>query len=257
MAERSIYQPGESVLHRLNPVTTFVLAACLSVVVFVVPDYRLPLGLSIVLLALVFVARVHRLVLRLVAALAIPFAFFLLLIHGVLNPGPQAEPLVTIGPVTVWEAGFETARLIFLRILVLILSFLLFATTSQPQRMRVALMEKGVPNKLAYVFIASLQIIPEMRTRAKSIADAQQARGLDIHADIRTRTGSIVALMAPLLIGTLIAANTRALALDARGFDASGERTFLYDVPDTGGERLLRYAAVVAVFGALAWRLLP
>lgn len=253
-ADTSIYQPGESVLHRMNPVTEIVLATCLSLVVFIVTDYRIPLALAGVLLALVFVARVHGLILKLYAAVAVPFAFFLLLIQGILLKPPDPTPLFAIGPVTVWAAGFAEARLIFLRISVLILAFLLFATTAQPQRMRIALMEKGLPSKLAYVFIASLQIIPEIRDRATAITESQQARGLDTSADVRTRLKSIVALMSPLLISTLIVANTRALALNARGFQATGPRTYLYEVPDPTSERVLRYLGGVAVVVALAWR---
>ena len=254
-SDTSIYQPGESVLHRMNPVTEIVLATCLSLVVFIVADYWIPLALALVLLGFVFVAQVHDLVLKLYGAVAIPFAFFLLLIQGILLTPTDPTPLVTVGPVTVWESGFEQARLIFLRISVLILAFLLFATTAQPQRMRIALMEKGVPSKLAYVFIASLQIIPEIRDRATAITEAQQARGLDTGADVRTRFSSIVALLAPLLISTLIVANTRALALNARGFQATGPRTYLYEVPDPPVERVVRYLGGVAVLAAVVWRL--
>lgn len=256
MAEKdtSIYQPGESVLHRLNPVTEIILAVCLSLIVFIAPDYRVALVLAVALLGFVFVARVYDLVLRLYGVVAIPFAFFLLLVQGILAPGKKVTPLLSIGPVTIWEQGFVSARLIFLRISVLILAFLLLATTAQPQRIRVALIEKGVPNKLAYVFVASLQIIPEMRDRAQSITEAQQARGLDTKANLRTRLQSITALMAPLLISTLIVANTRALALNARGFEATGQRTFLYDIPDSTGEQALRYIAGGAVIATLAWR---
>ena len=252
----SIYQPGESALHGMNPVTEIVLATCLSLIVFIVSDYRIPLALALVVLGLIFVAGVHRQVLKLYAVVALPFAFFLLLIQGILLTPTDPTPLVTVGPVTVWQSGFEEARLIFLRISVLILAFLLFATTAQPQRMRVALMEKGVPSKLAYVFIASLLIIPEIRNRASAITEAQQARGLDTEADVRTRLKSIVALLAPLLISTLIVANTRALALNARGFQATGKRTYLYDVPDPMGERALRYFGGIAVLAAIAWRVM-
>lgn len=254
--ETSIYQPGESIVHRMNPVTEIVLATCLSLVVFILTDYRVPLALAVIMLGLVVVARVHRLVLKLYAAVAIPFAFFLLLIQGILLTPTDPTPLITVGPVTVWQSGFEEARLIFLRISVLILTFLLFATTAQPQRLRVALMEKGVPSKLAYVFIASLQIIPEIRNRMMAITEAQQARGLDTEADIRTRVSSIVALLTPLLISTLIIANTRALALNARGFQSTGERTYLYKVQDPTSERVLRYLGGVAVLGAIAWRVI-
>lgn len=245
--EGTVYQPGESIIHRLNPVTKIVVSICLSAIVFILPNYRPVMALAAVLGVLVVVSGLHRLILTLVAALMVPFGAFLVLIQGVLNPAHHTTALFTLGPVTVWEAGIEEATLIFFRILVLVLSFLLMATTSPTQKMRVALMEKGVPSKLAYVFIASIQIIPQMRERAKSITDAQQARGLDTKADLRTRMNSLVALLAPLLISTLVTANTRALALDARGFNAKGKRQFLIEVPDPQYERTIRWVAIAAV----------
>ncbi|XVH33383.1 energy-coupling factor transporter transmembrane component T family protein (plasmid) [Haloferacaceae archaeon DSL9] len=252
----TIYQPGESVVHRLNPVTKIVVALCLSITVFIIPDYRVSLILAIILSLLVLVAGLHRLVFKLVGALIIPFGIFLLVIQGILNPEHQTTPLITLGPVTVWESGFEVAVLITLRVLVLILSFLLMATTSPTHKIRVALMDKGVPNKLAYVFIASIQMIPEMRSRSKSITEAQQARGLDTEADIQTRLKSIIALLAPLLISTLVTANTRALALDARGFNSTRERNFLFEVPDPDIEKGIRWLAVSGVVLAIVGRFL-
>lgn len=252
--EGTIYQPGESIIHRMNPVTKIVIAVCLSIVVFVIPDYRVAAVIAGVLVVLVLVAGLHNLVFKLVAGLMIPFAAFLLVIQGILNPANQTTPMLTLGPVTIWEEGFEVALLITMRVLVLVLSFLLMATTSPTQKMRVALIEKGLPTKLAYVFIASIQMIPQMRQRSKSITEAQQARGLDTEADIRTRLNSLVALLAPLLISTLITANTRALALDARGFNSPNEREFLFDVPDPGWEKAVRWLGGVAVLAAVVAR---
>ncbi|WP_199174940.1 energy-coupling factor transporter transmembrane component T family protein [Halegenticoccus soli] len=250
----SIYKPGESVVHRLNPVTKLVVAAAVSILVFLVPNYRFALAISLALFVGVAVAGVSGIVLRLVGLAMVPFGALLLVIQGILNPANHDAPFFVVGPVTLWEAGVAETLLIFFRVLVLVLSFLLMATTSQPQKLRIALMEKGVPPQLAYVFIASLQIIPQIQARAEAIADAQQARGLDREADIRTRSKSLVALLAPLLIGTLIVANTRALALNARGFNRRTPRVFLYEVADPAGERALRWASVLAVIGAGAWR---
>lgn len=178
----------------------------------------------------------------------IPFGTFLLIIQGVLNPAHHGTTaLLTVGPVTFWEPGIEQALLVFSRVLVLVLSFTLMATTSPTREMRVALMEKGVPSKITYVFIASLQIIPQMRDRANSITEAQQARGMDTRASLRTRVKSVAALLSPLLISMLITAKTRALALEARGFNSQGDHQFLVEVPDPAYERAIRWVAISAV----------
>ena len=88
----------------------------------------------------------------------------------------------------------------------------------------------------------------------KAILDAQQARGLDTTANLRSRLRSYVALMAPLLIGTLIATETRALALESRGFTREGERTYLLNVSDTAMDKTLRWLAVLTVVAVVGWR---
>jgi energy-coupling factor transport system permease protein len=253
--DTTIYKPGESVFHRLNPVTKLVVASALTVMVFLVPDWQFAFAITVALIVGVLIAGVTGIVGKLVAIAMIPFGALLLVIQGVLNPANHNAPLFVVGPVTFWEAGVVETLVIFFRVMVLVLAFLLMATTSQPQKMRIALMDKGVPPQLAYVFIASLQIIPQIQSRAEAIADAQQARGLDRGADIRTRSKSLVALLAPLLIGTLIVANTRALALNARGFNRRTPRVFLYEVTDPSGERALRWASVGAVLIVGIWRI--
>jgi energy-coupling factor transport system permease protein len=252
------YRPGSSPLHRLNPVTKLVISVGLVLIAFALPDFRGPLVLSIVLLALVVAAGVARPVLAVLVAIGTPLALSLVTIQGLFYPENETV-LVSFGVPVIeslafYVEGVEFALLVLFRLTVLMIALLGTIVTTHPKRLTIALMEKGVSNKIAYVFMAALQFVPQMQRRAKSILAAQQARGLDTTANLRRRIRSYVALMAPLLIGTLIATETRALALESRGFTRSGERTFLLDVPDTTVDRALRWVAVLAVIAVVVWR---
>jgi energy-coupling factor transport system permease protein len=247
------YRLKESFIHRLNPLTKLVLSLSLVVVAFLMPDYKGPLLITLMLLGIAAWAGIFWKLLKITLSIAALLAVMLLGIHGLFYPGNQT-PLVVVGPVTFWQEGLLYALRTLFRLLVLICASLISMLTTNPKEMMIVLTKRGLSPKLAYVLTASVQFVPEMRRRAQAIAEAQQARGLDIKANLWRRFRALIAMMVPLLAGALIAAETRSLALEARGFSRKGERTYLLDVPDSSIDRLLRWVAVVAVLVAVLWR---
>lgn len=246
------YQPGNSFLHRLNPVTKLVVAVGVTIIAFLLPGFRGPLLLLLGVIGIVIVSGVYRSVLKIGAVIGTPLAVILLVVQGLFYPGNET-PLFTfggipfIGSVTVWEEGVRFALAVLFQLLVAILAMLSTIVTSHPQRLTTALMEKGMPRQFSYVFLSALQFVPRIRQSSQQIIDAQQARGLDTKANLRRRVRALVDLLSPLLISELIAAQTRSLALEARGFSRSNSKTHLYDVPDTSLDRALRWGTLVAV----------
>lgn len=255
------YLPGDSLLHRLNPVTKLVGALAVILIAFLIPDFRAGLALTLALAAVVLLAGVFRPIAKVLGVIAVPLATALILIQGLFFPDNETpwyivEPFPVFDQLVFYEEGLLFALLILFRILVLMLALLSVIVTTHPKRLMISLTEKRMPDKLAYVFLAALQFIPQMRKRAGAIVDAQQARGLDTEANLRRRVRSLLALLGPLLISMLIATETRALALESRGFTRGGERTYLFDVPDTALDRGLRVVAVGCVLAVAGWRVI-
>jgi energy-coupling factor transport system permease protein len=256
------YQPGDSFLHRLNPVTKLVLTVGITAIAFVLPGYQGPLALLAGVVVVVAAAGVGPSVLRVGAAIGTPLAVILLVVQGFFYPGNET-PLVAvsgvpaIGTLTLWREGVLFALGILFQLLVAIIAMLATIATSHPRKLTEALIEKGMPRKLAYVFMSALQFVPRIRERSQGIIDAQQARGLDTRGSVRRRVRALVDLLSPLLISELIAAQTRGLALEARGFDRSDPQTMLYATPDSAIDRVLRWgtllAVVVVIAGVLVW----
>ena len=251
------YQSGDSFLHRLNPVTKLVLTVGITVIAFVLPGYRGPLVLLAGVVVVAIAAGIGPSVLRVGVVIGTPLAVILLVVQGLFYPG-NATPLASIGGVpglgtlTVWREGVLFALGILFQLLVAIIAMLSTIATSHPRKLTVALIEKGMPRKLAYVFMSALQFVPRIRGRTQGIIDAQQARGLDTRGSVRRRVRALVDLLSPLLISELIAAQTRGLALEARGFDRSDPQTILYTVPDGTIDRVLRWGTLVAVVVVIA-----
>jgi energy-coupling factor transport system permease protein len=85
------------------------------------------------------------------------------------------------------------------------------------------------------------------------VIEAQRARGLDTEGSWPRRLRGVLPLVAPLVIGSLVEIEERALALEVRAFGAPGRRTVLRRLPDGAGQRAARWAlAGIAVAGLLA-----
>lgn len=248
------YQPGTGPVHTLHPITKITLVACLIVSAYLAPTV-IVLGLLALLLVAMIVDGVVGAVWRTAAIVLVPLGVGLVVIHGLFTRG-DGTAIATLGPLTLWRAGVVFALSTFLVLAAFVLSGLLFVTTTHPKRLMVGLTDRGVPRKLGYVFVASLQLVPDLQRRARAILDAQRSRGLDTGGGPTDRFRALVALLSPLLIGTLVSTQTRSLALEARGFSIDGPRTSLYALPETVVDHALRLCGVLLVAGLGVWRLL-
>ena len=252
------FQPGNSFLHRMNPVTKLVLTASLVTVALLAPSFRIPTIFFILALLATLFAGIFRRVAQVLGGLAMPLAASLLFFHGLFNPTNETKlwvlkDLPIVDTIIVWEEGIRFALTILTPLLVLMVCVLATVMTTHPKKLAIAMVEKGLSPRLAYVFMAALQFIPDMREQAHDIIDAQQARGLDVKGSIRRRVRAFVDLLTPLLIGMLITTETRSLALDSRGFTRRNPRTFLFEVPDRPIDRVLRWLGGLAVFIAIGY----
>jgi energy-coupling factor transport system permease protein len=248
------YRPGDSPVHLLNPVTKLAVAAGLTVIVFLLPNPWEPALIAVALLGVAAVARFPGRVAKLAAVLTVPLLVAVVLIQGLFYPGNET-PLAEAGPVIFWEEGVSYGLLVFFRVLVVVCAVLIMVFSTYPKAMMVALIDKGLSPKLAYVFMASLQFVPEMQRRARAIIEAQQARGLDLKANLWRRFQALLAMMIPLLAGALISVETRSLALEARGFSRGGLRNHLIEVPDRKTDRVIRWSVVAIVVLVAIWRI--
>jgi energy-coupling factor transport system permease protein len=86
-----------------------------------------------------------------------------------------------------------------------------------------------------------------MLERAEAITAAQRARGLDTEGSLLARARGIIPIVGPVILGSIADVEERTLALEARGFGRPGRRTLLWEPPDSGWQRLARWAMVVAL----------
>ncbi len=250
----NIYQSRPSRLHRLHPVTKLVLALCLLAAALLLPGLWTNYLLFVfLLLPLARLGQVVGPLLRAVWPPVLPFAVSVFLIQGFIWPG--GTPLFGLGPISLKREGLLFGIAAVSRILMLVSSFLLFALTTRPDTLMLSLVQRGVPGGLAYIVVATIQLVPRFRARAAAILDAQRARGLETTGSLRRRFSAIVPLVVPLVLSSLVDVEERALAIEARAFNHPGPKTSLIEITEARWERPARWLLLLTIPLSLGLRL--
>ena len=256
MGERlSFYVKRDSLLHRLNPLSKLVVVFTLILLSFTSPWYWTPHTLIFVgVIPLSFLGRVSREFFRVASRLILPVSGFLFIMQGLFQPGGTTE-LFSFWFLTVTQEsvmfGFANA----MRIFVMVSSFTIFLLTTHPSELMSDLTRRGLPGQFAYVIISTLQIIPQMQTKAQTIISAQRSRGLDTESSFGKRVGALVPLVGPLVFGSLVEVEERAIAIEARGFTSTRVKTSLYEIPDSNFDKTLRWGLVILVIASIVSRI--
>jgi energy-coupling factor transport system permease protein len=158
-----------------------------------------------------------------------------------------------------WVLDITVESLMFafrnaMRISVMVSSFVLFLLTTHPSELMADLSRRGLPPQFAYVIISTLQILPQIQAKAQTIIAAQRSRGLDTQSSFLRRIRSLGPLVGPLVFGSLVEVEERAIAIEARGFTSTRVKTSLYEILDTNLDRMLRWMLIGLVILSIVLR---
>lgn len=252
-----LYVGGDSAVHRLNPLTKLTYTLVALALPFVWPRWEVSLIVLALALALLAFAGAAGQFLALTWRLAAVFIPTLFVIQGLWHPGNRTV-LLALGPLQVGREGVQFAAELSLRLLAILASSLSLILTTRPSALVEALVVHGFPPRMGYALELSLQILPTMAATARRIAVAQQARGIEVGGTLLARARGLLPLLGPLLRVSLVAVQERAMALEVRGFGATGRRTTFAEQPDRAWERTARWflaggLAAVAAGRLIAW----
>ncbi|HLV45057.1 MAG TPA: energy-coupling factor transporter transmembrane component T, partial [Aggregatilineales bacterium] len=157
------YQPGDSLLHRLHPLTKLLWLLLLTVLVFAVKRWWLALGVVGAALGLFAALRLplHR------ARGARLFAFTalaLLALQAVFLDAGQT--LLRLGPVDVTTGGLEAGVYVASRFLSVVLLSYLFVFTTSPNDLAYGLMQVGLPYRFGFTLVTALRLVPVFEREA-------------------------------------------------------------------------------------------
>jgi energy-coupling factor transport system permease protein len=256
MSERlSFYIHRSSRLHQANPLTKLVFVLSAILISYFSPWYWTATAFISLNILLSFTGKVQREYLVVVTRLLLPVVGFIFVMQSLFYPRGDTLIFQIWFIHLSWE-NIQSAYLNITRIFVMVSAFILLIITTHPSELMTDLTRRGMPGQIAYVIVSTLQILPQMRTKAATIMDAQRSRGLETEGSLVKRVGALLPLVGPLVFGSIVDVEERAIAIEARAFTASHPKTSLHQVPDTSFEQIARWlmlALVIITLGARLW----
>lgn len=224
----------------------------MAAVAFAVREWTGPIVVLAIVGAIAASARIGRRTVPFALA-TIPLVASILLVNTFLYPG-ATDVLFRLGPVAATATGLAAALQATLRVMAFALSVAVLSLTTSTDDLLSDLERRGVGRRAVYVIGSAIGLVPRMLERAGEITDAQRARGLDTQGSVWRRIRGVVPLAGPMISSALSEVEERTLALEARAFAAPMHRTQLRRLPDSPGERALRWGIAIgsAVVIALA-----
>ncbi len=252
MHERlSFYVKRQSPLHDLNPLTKLFLAFGLTFISFLSPWYWTPhLVILLVIVPLSFLGKVQREYFGAALRLILPATVFLFVMQALFQPNGKTI-IFEIWFLHVTRESFSFAFENASRIFAMVSSFTLFLLSTHPSELMSDLTRRGLPSQFAYVIISTIQIIPQMQSKAQTIIAAQRSRGLDTEGGFFKRIGALVPLVGPLVFGSLVEVEERAIAIEARGFTSTHQKTSLHEIRDSSLDKVFRWLLVLMALAVM------
>ena len=253
MNSLSIYAARASGLHKLNPLTKFVLTLCILLGGFAFSSAASGyLILIAIITPLSIWGKVTMRMYRLVFNISWPLIVSVFLIQPLF--WGSGTPLFELGPLSPKLEGALFAFKSSGRILHIMANFILFSLTTRPDTLMISLKQAGLPGGLAYIIVSTLQLVPQYVAKANIILDAQRSRGLETQGNIVTRARALMPLVLPLVIGSLLEVEERAIAIEARAFNSSRVETSILEIPDSRTQQTARVGMIAVTILLIAGR---
>ncbi|MCD6484963.1 MAG: energy-coupling factor transporter transmembrane protein EcfT [Candidatus Odinarchaeota archaeon] len=245
-----MYIKKESFMHSLDPRTKMFI-----ITVSIIPPiiFAYPLLSFFVFLVSIFWAILGKITRTYLWTLTKTVGWVLLLlflVQGFFNPVGQTV-LFTVAPgIALKREGAIFALVIISRLLAIFGIMYVFTMTTHPSDLLISLSMLGMPYKIVYALFSTINIVPLVSIRMETIKEAQKSRGLIIEGNPIRKILAFIPLITPLLLGSIIEAQERAMALEARGFSAPVKKTFIRELKIRGKDKGIMFLAVV-LYGLL------
>ena len=182
-----------------------------------------------------------------------PFMISLFFIQGFFGEGTTI--LYQIGRFALKLEGILSAVDYLVRILVGIGTALLLMYATRPDHLMQALTEKGIPYQLGYIVVTAMQIVPRFQNKAQMILNAQRSRGMETEGNLFHRLRMLIPLVGPLILGSIIDIEERAIALEARAFSSPVQKTNYRGLEDSVQQKGIRWLLMVLMVGLIFLRI--
>lgn len=241
------------IISKIHPLAKLVFVTVLCVISIMSKDYRF--GYLIVFpLMLIFAfleGKGLRYAKRIITVLLVMFAFMFLL-KGLFDP--STEILWVIGPLKFKKAGVEGALGLTSDILVFASTLLLFFETTDLEDFMISLQKIGMSHMQSFIFLSTLQMIPEFFKKSKIIMQAQRARGIETEGNVFVRVKAFFPTLTPLIISSISDIEEKVITMEARAFSADVKKTHLKIIRANTFDYILMVLSLILLVLYIVWR---
>lgn len=228
---RTMTSKTDNIIERLNPMTKIAAVFSFGLSALIWPDPWMGVALIVVLFGVSFAAHLQVPFAKLIVGFGIPITVMLMFMQGLYSPKNKTF-IVDFGFAKLGLEGVMYAGKVIVTVLVFLGSFYIMNKTTYTGRMVAAFTEVGLPAKMGYLVLASLNVVPQMQRRMAQIREAQSARGLKTSGGLVGRIKALIPLLGPVVLSSMTDAQERGMTLETRGFGVSGvTRTSILEVP--------------------------
>lgn len=224
------FSSKETWLHRINPSLKLFVLIILCIVVLSVHDLRFMMYFTVIVLILFLCFTGQPL--KRISLLLIPFfVVFLSTSSSMILFGQGNTTWFKWGLIHITEESFFRGVLVGFRALLFAVLGLTFALTTRPVYLFYSLMQQvKLKPKYAYSFMAALRLIPIMLEEFQTIQNAMKVRGVVRQTGIRSAFFKMKAYSIPMLSGSIRRAHRIAVAMEAKRFSDTRNRTYYYEM---------------------------
>ncbi len=245
------YVPGNSLLHRMNPVAKLFCALLLSVACFVTNN----LAFIAFVLVLDFVLARSCGLMRQALGLAKAVFFFSLILAVIqVLTTPMGTELIGLPWGYIGTGSLLAALTTILRLIAAAVPlFLVLYVTKLTDLSNALVKTLHVPYKYAFTFTSTVRFIPVFMNDMKGIMEAQTARGVEFDSgSLVKKVRLMVPLCIPLLVSSVRKANSAAIAAEVRGFYLRNGSSAFKQYPFAARDYVALALCVVLVVAAVA-----
>ncbi len=231
------YYPAESLIHSLDPRTKIFLTVLYIVAVFIIKGFW---GFLLLGIFTLFLVKLSKIPFKLFFKGLKPL-MFIMVFTALLNL------FLTYDGKILWEfyflkitdKGISISAFMVLRILFLVMgsSFLMYTTspvtmTSGLEYFLTPLKKIGVPaHEISMMMSIALRFIPTLIEETDKIMSAQKSRGANLETGgIVKRAKALIPILVPLFVSAFRRADELAMAMEARCYNGSDNRTKLKEL---------------------------
>jgi energy-coupling factor transport system permease protein len=213
------YVPGNSPIHRLNPLTKLILAFGLCAACFISSNHLFILGIILMNLIMAALGRVVFRSLMILKSL-VKFSLVLFLVQVCFIPQGRVILDIPVLHIPITDQGILFSLLFVLRFMAATLPLSIMLSVTKMGDLSNALVRYlSIPYRYTFVLTTAIRFIPLFAEEMEGIMEAQISRGVELDTkNIIRKFKLLLPLCVPLLVSSVRKIEGGAISAELRGF---------------------------------------